>query len=892
MTEANDSYMTVEDKWSPIRKIRETSALGVLLVIFIFGLFVYAQYTSLKSETEVRLDYFSRSLEQAASVLFDSANSDLNALSLNLGTLGEKGSYLEANNVTPMLSAWSGNRPWVRSVSVISRTGEVLFSSNPSDVGKPLDLSLLGQLPTSEKITQQSPVLIGRGIGDLHAVSAGNSEGSPLLALTRAKSLPYDSNVYMVALLNLDYFSNYFDLLMAKSGNQVAMLNYASVIMAGTEDIGAIPVKTDHDIPIFTEFLPKHESGKYHGQAILGSGGFEKTTAYISFRSLRNWPVVIVVQRQTKEFMSDLKDGLLAALAAFVSILLLIFALAAIGLRGYKRDLLLRNELDIQVKQNLAVVERDLAIQETSIDAIIVLDEDDRILSVNPAVESIFGYQVENLLNKPMAEILMPLELRHVHHLILKNLVKTGKSSLQKMRRETWGQHALGNRFPIEVGVVPIHVSTGFNFIVTIRDITVLKNEQNKSLELLHELDLNAKELASKNLILEHATQRELEIAQRIQSSMLVSPPTHVDPRVWISAFNQASKGVDGDFFEVLTVGKNSFDLVTGDVMGKGLSAALVGAATKLQFSRSIVSLLVKYEQSSFIPHPHEIITHVSQSISPHLQSMNSFVTLTYIRIDLENGVLTWVGCGHEESLLRKSNGEITLLSNQHPPLGVLLDETFTQTEISFNPGDFLFLSSDGASDALDREGNQIGRDVVNETVQTLLRVHPTPSMALHAMRKKLFTDDVTLKDDLTLVMLTRPLEVNTSRLEIPLTFDSIHLLRSFIDELSAKSGLEVVRTSQFVVAAAEVFTNAIRHSTGLLADAPIEIIGKASVGELIVEFKYIGDYFEPPNVLPETDFHEYPEGGFGLQIIRDATDRVDYMHEDGVNTVSLWIYR
>jgi PAS domain S-box-containing protein len=879
-------------EWAPVQKIRQIATLVVLMVIVLFGLFIYTQYRSIAAETEIRLDYFARSLEQATSSILDSSNSDLNALALNLGLLGAKGSYLEANNITPMLAAWSGNRPWVRSVSVISSTGEVLFSSIPGDVGKPVDLPLLGQLPSPAQNTTQGPVLRGRGIGELHPMEANNSDGSPVLALIRSRALPYDANVYMVVLLNLDYLSNYFDLLMARSGTQVAMLNYNGVIMAGTEDIGTTPEKLTTKTPIFTEFLPKRESGNFQGFAIRSHDAVGSVSAFLSFRTLRNWPVVIVVQRPISFVTKELKDGLWPTLGAFFSILMLIVALTQVGLRSYRRDSQLRAELDKQTAETTAVVVRDIAIQESSLDAIIIIDANDQILSINPAAETIFGHRSEEVLGRSMSQLLMPLGLRQVHRTILKKFIQTENTSLLKSRRETLGQRADGSQFPMEIGIVPIKVSAGFDFIVTIRDITLLKNEQARSIELMHELDLNAKELVSKNLILEHSSQRELKIAQHIQSSMLVSPPTHVDPRVWISAFNQASKGVDGDFFEVLTVGKNCFDLVAGDVMGKGISAALLGAATKLQFSRSLVALLMEGEQRAAIPEPKEIIFHVSQSIASNLQSLNAFVTLVYIRIDLTHDTLSWVGCGHEESLLRKCSGETCLLSNQHPPLGVLLDETFEQSELPFNVGDFLFLSSDGASDALNREGQQIGRDLVNQTVQRLLGIHHTPSMTLHTMRRKLLTDDVTLKDDLTLVLLTRPLHQNLLRLEAPLSLDSLRPVRSFIQELSVKAGLDEGRTSQFVVAAAEVLTNAIRHATGLLEDAPMEIIGAIEDSQLVVQFSYLGDYFEPPSALPETDFNHYPEGGFGLQIIRDATDRVDYLHEDGVNTISMWIYR
>jgi hypothetical protein len=39
---------------------------------------------------------------------------------------------------------------------------------------------------------------------------------------------------------------------------------------------------------------------------------------------------------------------------------------------------------------------------------------------------------------------------------------------------------------------------------------------------------------------------------------------------------------------------------------------------------------------------------------------------------------------------------------------------------------------------------------------------------------------------------------------------------------------------------------------------------------------------------VPDTDFGVYPEGGFGLEIIRRASDEVAYLHESGVSTVRM----
>jgi len=48
------------------------------------------------------------------------------------------------------------------------------------------------------------------------------------------------------------------------------------------------------------------------------------------------------------------------------------------------------------------------------------------------------------------------------------------------------------------------------------------------------------------------------------------------------------------------------------------------------------------------------------------------------------------------------------------------------------------------------------------------------------------------------------------------------------------------------------------------------------------------GAPYEVPSLPPDTDFAAFPEGGFGLRIMRDGTDAVEHVHAAGVNTVRL----
>ena len=91
-------------------------------------------------------------------------------------------------------------------------------------------------------------------------------------------------------------------------------------------------------------------------------------------------------------------------------------------------------------------------------------------------------------------------------------------------------------------------------------------------------------------------------------------------------------------------------------------------------------------------------------------------------------------------------------------------------------------------------------------------------------------------------------------------------------------------------VAAVEVMTNVIRHAQGLVPEAPVELLIEHTPAGLQLDFKYLGERFEPPAAAPETDFDTFPEGGFGLRIIQRASDQVTYLYQDDVNTVRMLV--
>ncbi len=383
------------------------------------------------------------------------------------------------------------------------------------------------------------------------------------------------------------------------------------------------------------------------------------------------------------------------------------------------------------------------------------------------------------------------------------------------------------------------------------------------------------------------ARTRELEIGARIQQGLLVAQRPPEIGGLWVSTYSQASGGIDGDFVDVIRISEHIVDVLSGDAMGKGVPAALLGAATKLQFSRSLAELLSRREQGEGPPEPSAVVAAVNLEMAPHLLALEAFVTLVYLRIDTLANTLTWVGCGHEQTLLVPAAGAYSVLANQQPPIGIFLNAAFEQDRRTLGPGDGVFLCSDGVTEAIDVGGERMGSESVRQRAARRIRWHGSPAMALHALRQDGARARVV--DDVTMVMLMRSeLHGQVHRIELALNLDSIQRLRDFVTQNTQLRGLSEERIANFTVAAVEVFTNICRHGQGLLVGAPVEAFIEQRDTGVELELRHVGEPFVPPTEVPETDLASLPEGGFGLYIIQSACDEVLYRHQEGVNTVRL----
>lgn len=244
----------------------------------------------------------------------------------------------------------------------------------------------------------------------------------------------------------------------------------------------------------------------------------------------------------------------------------------------------------------------------------------------------------------------------------------------------------------------------------------------------------------------------DLEIGSRIQQTLLIGLPPGELLSLQVAALSVPSRLIDGDFYDFFKHADGSLDVLLGDVMGKGIPAALVGAATKNQFLRSLSKLFSAQPQE--LPRLEDVLTSVRRELAQQLITLDSFVTLCYTRFDLRQRRLELIDCGHTRSLhYLHSTRQVQFLQGDSLPLGWSLDEVYQPLTVPLAVGDLFFFYSDGVTEARRADGELFGE----ERLADLIRRHGAgpPERLIEQLRITLaaFSGADTFADDLSCVV-------------------------------------------------------------------------------------------------------------------------------------------
>ncbi len=179
-------------------------------------------------------------------------------------------------------------------------------------------------------------------------------------------------------------------------------------------------------------------------------------------------------------------------------------------------------------------------------------------------------------------------------------------------------------------------------------------------------------------------TERDLEAARLTQQSLIPQKPPRLDG--WeVAAIYRPVIQVGGDIYGWLRMSDGRTLFWMADATGHGASAALLTTLAKLLFHHGIV----EHTQ------PAEIMRAVNNDFRSIFGARN-FMTAMCAAVDPASGRVTVVGAGHPPLLVRRKSGEIESIASSAPPLGLVEDTVFAESEVELTPGDSFFLYTDG----------------------------------------------------------------------------------------------------------------------------------------------------------------------------------------------------
>ncbi|HXH48201.1 MAG TPA: PAS domain S-box protein [Terriglobia bacterium] len=393
---------------------------------------------------------------------------------------------------------------------------------------------------------------------------------------------------------------------------------------------------------------------------------------------------------------------------------------------------------------------------------------------------------------------------------------------------------------------------------------------------------------------LERAHEREADVGYKIQRTLLLDQPPVDVPGLRVAALTIPSQRIDGDFYVFFRHRDQCLDVIVGDVMGKGIPAALVGAATKSYFLKAL-SHLNAFSRNGKLPEPKEIVMLSHAEVVRQLIDLESFVTLTYARLDVTNRRLDLVDCGHTGIVqVHGDSGVCDILHGDNLPLGVREGEIYDQISVSFEPGDLFFFFSDGITEARNEAGELFGIDRLLENIKANHRLDP-PAF-IEAIRGSVFdfSGSENLVDDLTSVAVrveTRETAVARADVEIRSDLRYLGQAREFVNAFCRNlpgPPLSKESINAIELAVNEAACNIMKHAYHGRGDRWIYMEGEAFASRVILRLYHLGDPFDPTGLAPPV-LDGSRESGFGTYIISKSTDDVRYYRDErGMNCISL----
>ncbi|MHC4434834.1 MAG: PP2C family protein-serine/threonine phosphatase, partial [Planctomycetota bacterium] len=198
---------------------------------------------------------------------------------------------------------------------------------------------------------------------------------------------------------------------------------------------------------------------------------------------------------------------------------------------------------------------------------------------------------------------------------------------------------------------------------------------------------------------------QDLRRAEIIQGALLPQVPAAMRG-LSVHSLYRPGHFVGGDLYDVIAVDEDKIAIYVADASGHGVSAAMLSVLFKQR--------LPKITVPGAAINPAFVLAKINDELFRDVAAPGMFVTAVYCLIDTGQATVDIASAGHPPVHLVRAGGKVSLIERTGPALGLHADAAFKETHIDLQPGDRLFLCSDGltdpASDAAEKQNVLVER--------------------------------------------------------------------------------------------------------------------------------------------------------------------------------------
>lgn len=408
--------------------------------------------------------------------------------------------------------------------------------------------------------------------------------------------------------------------------------------------------------------------------------------------------------------------------------------------------------------------------------------------------------------------------------------------------------------------------------VIDVRDskeFNELSNDINSTVDSLKE---HIKEAEQRN-------ERELEMAHQIQQSAVpfIFPPFPKRKDFDVYALMNTAKEVGGDFYDFYFTDDQHFAFLIADVSGKGIPAAMFMMAAK-----TLIKSLAEGGKTV-----EKVFAETNEKLCEG-NDAGMFLTSWMGVINLETGHLAFANAGHNPPLLCRKDGTFEYMKEKpNFILAGMEGSPYVKREVYLNPGDKIYLYTDGVTEAENIDHKLYGEDRLARILAQAKDFAPMDICHIVEDDVAKFVDGAPQSDDITMLSFRVNYLSGTNSICVRPDENSIELVTEYVDEKLAKFNVSSSVRSKVQISVDEIFSNIVKYGSATKA----EIRFGFEEEQLGITFTDNGTQFDPtiqeaPDVTLSAE--ERKIGGLGIFLVKKLSSSCTYEYKDGNNCLNV----